>query len=75
MVHPQVQNMFVPAEEFEHPVEGFQGANTENHEDQFSNCPLIKIFPGQKKEEKPGQGQPFEEFDPGGKGKKRKRKA
>jgi hypothetical protein len=63
------------AEEFEHAIKGFDDTDQHHNRDQKVSVPPIGRSPIQKKEEEPGENKPFEEFDPGGKGKERKLKA
>jgi hypothetical protein len=68
--------MAMAAEEFEHPVEGFYSPDQHDHHNELTRCPIAfsKSLPTEKKKEETDQGEPFEEFDLGGKGKERKRK-
>ena len=60
------------AEEFKHPVQGFQYTDHHHHNHESFRCPiaLFQRFPAQEEDEESDQSEPFKEFDLGKKGKK-----
>jgi hypothetical protein len=65
-----VEDVVVATKKFEHSIEWFEGTHEENNNQEVMGCliPAFQESPMDQKEAKADQNEPFEEFDPGGKG-------